>query len=212
MKLLIIDTTKPTAFIVAKVDEESFVKIIPDTQKHSEELLNGIDYILSSAGVTISNFDAVAAITGPGSFTGIRIGMSTVKAFACAYKNLKVLSATNFDILKSYVKNGTIVLKNTSTACYMAKVKNSKIIETNIVNYEDVSAQSEGKVFAIEQEHLNNVLSYINLNTITNYEKLLEDYFVNEFNKKNFVALNNFSPYYMQLSQAERELKDKNND
>lgn len=211
MKLLIVDTTKLTAFIVAVCDDLNYVKIIPETQKHSEELLNGIDTLLGSAQVELKNFDAVAAVTGPGSFTGIRIGMSTVKAFVCA-NNHKLLSATFFEVIASEIKNGTVILKNTSTTCYLAVIKNGKIIKEDIVEYVSLKDVCVGPVYALSQEHFENQLSYININSIDNYPEILANYFIDKFNKKKFVDINNFSPYYMQLSQAERELKEKQND
>lgn len=211
MKLLIIDTTKLTAFIVAVCDELNYVKIIPETQKHSEELLNGIETLLNGAGVELKDFDAVGCVTGPGSFTGIRIGMSTVKAFVCA-NNLKLISGTFFDIIGSYVKNGTVILKNTNKTCYLAQISNAKVKNSEVVEYSKLDSFKSASIYALEQEHLQNQLSYINISTINNYPEILASYFVNKFNKKQFDDINSFSPYYMQLSQAERELKDKRND
>lgn len=211
MKLLIIDTTKLTAFIVAVIDDTNYIKIIPETKKHSEELLNGVDTLLTSAETKLKDFDAVACVTGPGSFTGIRIGMSTVKAFVCANNN-KLLSATFFEVMASKIENGTIILKNTSTTCYLAVIKNGKIIKQDVVEYVNLKESCEGVVYALSQEHLETQLSYINLTTIDNYPQILAEFFADKFNKKAFVDINNFSPYYMQLSQAERENKEKQND
>ena len=49
---------------------------------HSNRLLNDIDVLLSGAHVALSEIDLVAVATGPGSFTGLRIGIATVKALA----------------------------------------------------------------------------------------------------------------------------------
>jgi tRNA threonylcarbamoyladenosine biosynthesis protein TsaB len=51
---------------------------------HSERLLPAIDFILKSQGFGISDVEAYAVAAGPGSFTGIRIGLSLVKSFAFA--------------------------------------------------------------------------------------------------------------------------------
>lgn len=49
---------------------------------HSQTLLPLIDAALSAAGKTIQDMDAVAVSAGPGSFTGVRIGMGTAKGLA----------------------------------------------------------------------------------------------------------------------------------
>ncbi|MCL2775456.1 MAG: tRNA (adenosine(37)-N6)-threonylcarbamoyltransferase complex dimerization subunit type 1 TsaB [Oscillospiraceae bacterium] len=49
---------------------------------HSENLMPMIDYTLKCAGVALSEIDLFAVANGPGSFTGIRIGVATVKGLA----------------------------------------------------------------------------------------------------------------------------------
>ena len=49
---------------------------------HSNRLLNDIDVLLSGAHVALPDIDLFAVATGPGSFTGLRIGIATVKALA----------------------------------------------------------------------------------------------------------------------------------
>jgi tRNA threonylcarbamoyladenosine biosynthesis protein TsaB len=49
---------------------------------HSERLMSTVDRVLSDTGVTLADIDAFAVSIGPGSFTGLRIGVSTVKGLA----------------------------------------------------------------------------------------------------------------------------------
>ncbi len=51
---------------------------------HSRRLLTGIDWLLGENRVAISDIDGLAVGLGPGSFTGLRIGMATVKGLATA--------------------------------------------------------------------------------------------------------------------------------
>jgi tRNA threonylcarbamoyladenosine biosynthesis protein TsaB len=51
---------------------------------HSERLMTEIDHILKQSGVEINDMDVFAVAIGPGSFTGLRIGLSTVKGFSFA--------------------------------------------------------------------------------------------------------------------------------
>jgi tRNA threonylcarbamoyladenosine biosynthesis protein TsaB len=49
---------------------------------HSERLMTEIDHALKQAGLKVSDIDVFAVSIGPGSFTGLRIGLSTVKGFS----------------------------------------------------------------------------------------------------------------------------------
>ena len=51
---------------------------------HTTQLLRCVDDVLREAGVALSDLNALAATIGPGSFTGLRTGLATVKAFASA--------------------------------------------------------------------------------------------------------------------------------
>lgn len=49
---------------------------------HSQDLIENIDAVLKEAGVELSTIDLLAAAIGPGSFTGLRIGLATAKSLA----------------------------------------------------------------------------------------------------------------------------------
>jgi tRNA threonylcarbamoyladenosine biosynthesis protein TsaB len=53
-----------------------------DPRPHSERLLPAVDRVLALAGTALDEVDAFAVSIGPGSFTGLRVGLATVKAFA----------------------------------------------------------------------------------------------------------------------------------
>lgn len=49
---------------------------------HSSTLLRDVEHVLDESGITLSEIDVFAVATGPGSFTGLRIGLATTKSFA----------------------------------------------------------------------------------------------------------------------------------
>ena len=86
MKLLAIDTSGPVCGVAVMKDgaivyEASAI----NKMTHSVNLLPMIDTACQSAGLTIADLDRIAVVVGPGSFTGVRIGVSTVKGLAHAH-------------------------------------------------------------------------------------------------------------------------------
>ncbi len=85
MKILGIDSSGMTAS-VALVTGDSLVSeyTVNNKRTHSETLLPMIDEMLRLAGTEPAELDAVAIASGPGSFTGLRIGAATAKGLALA--------------------------------------------------------------------------------------------------------------------------------
>jgi tRNA threonylcarbamoyl adenosine modification protein YeaZ len=64
---------------------------------HAEHLTADISTLLDSAGATIAQVDLLACAEGPGSFTGLRIGMATAKGFAAA-RGIPFVAVPTFDM------------------------------------------------------------------------------------------------------------------
>lgn len=96
---LAIDTSSKYLTVVAVKGENRVVSFLPDcAMQHSVLLMDEVEKTLEKAGLTPSECDYFAAVTGPGSFTGIRIGISCAKGFATAL-NKKCRGVTSFDVV-----------------------------------------------------------------------------------------------------------------
>ena len=85
MILLALDTTAATATAALFRDGALLAEREADaSRKHAETALPMIDDLLEEHGVTISQVDLFAVDIGPGSFTGVRIGVSLINALAFA--------------------------------------------------------------------------------------------------------------------------------
>ncbi len=83
MILLAIDSTARACSAALGRDEHMLVCMQNDTgNTHSEQLLPMIENCLSRASLTFGDIDAYACTVGPGSFTGVRIGVSVIKGLA----------------------------------------------------------------------------------------------------------------------------------
>lgn len=82
MKILAIDTSSKICSVAILEDTEIIIeKHIEDELTHSQKLMPLIDELLKKCNLKIKDFDLLSCCIGPGSFTGVRIGVSTVKAF-----------------------------------------------------------------------------------------------------------------------------------
>jgi len=85
MRLLALDTTTGCGSVALLENNRLLAEINAESGlTHSARLLRTVDFLLGKNGLEISDLDGFAVAAGPGSFTGIRIGLSTVKAFAFA--------------------------------------------------------------------------------------------------------------------------------
>ena len=87
MKILGVDTSTPIGS-VGLIDGERFVAehTLSIVKAHSSRLMPAIDQILKWGDLTVHDLDACAVGIGPGSFTGIRIGVGTIKSLCYALK------------------------------------------------------------------------------------------------------------------------------
>jgi len=83
MKILVIDTSGPVCGTAVMDEEHVFSEFTAQNRlTHSTSLMPMIEAVLQAAGAGLSELDALAAVTGPGSFTGVRIGVATAKGLA----------------------------------------------------------------------------------------------------------------------------------
>lgn len=83
MNLLAVDTSGPVAGVAVLRDGEiAYEGAAVNRLTHSVNLMPMIEEALGRAGLDISDIDYYTAVTGPGSFTGVRIGVSAVKGMA----------------------------------------------------------------------------------------------------------------------------------
>jgi tRNA threonylcarbamoyladenosine biosynthesis protein TsaB len=99
MILLALDTTGPNGSVALIEDRRLLAEAGFEAQlNHSEKLLASLDHLLKNAGRDIREVTGFAAAAGPGSFTGIRIGLATVKALALA-SGVRVAAVSGLEAL-----------------------------------------------------------------------------------------------------------------
>ncbi len=105
MNFLAIDTSAAHLTVIAQKGEKVETAFIRDSlHAHSVRLMDEIDGVLSRAGLSLSECELIASVVGAGSFTGIRIGIATVKGL-CFASGVPALAVTSFDAL-AYAERG----------------------------------------------------------------------------------------------------------
>lgn len=84
-RMLAFDTSADvTAVAVLEADAIVVEECAPTAERHAEMLLPRMEQCLARAGVTLGQIDVFAVGIGPGSFTGVRVGVATAKGLALA--------------------------------------------------------------------------------------------------------------------------------
>ncbi|MGV8072984.1 MAG: tRNA (adenosine(37)-N6)-threonylcarbamoyltransferase complex dimerization subunit type 1 TsaB [Syntrophobacteraceae bacterium] len=99
MKILAVDTSTSSGS-VALLDEMRVMAewTLHSAQTHNRRLLKTVELLLKEVGWAASEVDAFAATVGPGSFTGVRIGLTTMKTLAWAL-NKPLIGIASLDAL-----------------------------------------------------------------------------------------------------------------
>ena len=112
MRVLAVDTQSKVMAVVIVTEDSEVGLVVNAGVTHSQTLMPTIDKVLGDNGLSIEDIDAYAVDIGPGSFTGIRIGVNTVNALAYATSK-RVVEFDAFDANESkYLTVGAIDCKH----------------------------------------------------------------------------------------------------
>ncbi|MBR4038648.1 MAG: tRNA (adenosine(37)-N6)-threonylcarbamoyltransferase complex dimerization subunit type 1 TsaB [Clostridia bacterium] len=85
MNILMIDTSGPACSVAVMKDGQIICELqLTSGKTHSQRVMPMVDQALTMCEMTVADIDLFGAVAGPGSFTGVRIGVSSVKALAHA--------------------------------------------------------------------------------------------------------------------------------
>lgn len=126
MKILGIDTSSKRCTVCILEDNNMIIELHSDDEKtHSQTLMPLIDEMFKKTDLSLKDIDMLACCVGPGSFTGVRIGISTAKAFADVY-NFKTFGVSSLEGLAYNIKEEISLLHTSSAAETGSSPENSK--------------------------------------------------------------------------------------
>ncbi len=193
---LAIDTSSRHLTVYAQKGDKSVLRHLPDcAMQHSVVLMDEIDKALKEISLTPQECGFFAAVTGPGSFTGIRIGIATVKGFALA-ANKPLKSLTAFDLIAHNVnsKKTFVVIDAAHAHYYVCGYEGKKVIFSPAYLSEEEVAALPAPLFGFEDL------------PFENYTKLEVKNCLKEAALKCGELSNDMHALYVRKSQAEEAL------
>lgn len=110
MRLLAIDSATPVAGVAILEDDKLLREAFANLGKtHSETLLPLVDRVLRECNLTLPEMDGVAVTGGPGSFTGLRIGLALAKGL-CLGAHLPLIAVSTLEVLAANLPFNTAVI------------------------------------------------------------------------------------------------------
>ena len=227
MKILSVDSSSVTASVAitenGRILAENFIN---NGLTHSQTLMPMVEKTINESGISVKDIDLFAITNGPGSFTGVRIGIASVKGMADAL-NKKCLPVSTLEAIAEPLKNEDVIACSVMDArcnqVYTALFyKGNRISDDKAVLIDELGEElkqydkkivfiGDGSVLCYEKLHqiiqncdiADEKIRYIHGSSIG---------FVAENIIKNGAELvnsENLVPFYLRLPQAERELNNK---
>lgn len=225
MKILAIDTS--TTHSSCSVMEDNNIVgdfSINQSMSHNEILLVMVDEVLKKLNIDIEDIDLFVAVTGPGSFTGIRIGVTVVKALAMALNKpivaVNTLEALSFGIFSDKKKIPLIDARGERVYYGVYEgISNTNIFAPALLTIDELLEEFSNKgefVFAGDCVNLykDRILKNKNfeitpacLNSCISRNACVIG--KHKFESGDISDCFNLSPEYVRLSQAQRDMENK---
>jgi tRNA threonylcarbamoyladenosine biosynthesis protein TsaB len=127
MRLLVCDTSNSTCSAGVYEDGEAIhYELSFETLTHSETFMPLVHRVMEQAKTSHSDLDGYAVTVGPGSFTGIRIGLAAVKGMALA-AGKKCIAVSSTEALARSCENATMTPKNETLIVPAIDARNNRV-------------------------------------------------------------------------------------
>lgn len=202
--LLAISSSTKKAYIALKTEKFSDFCEIDANCKQSENILYQIDELLSRHEMTIDDINNIAVVVGPGSFTGVRIGVALVKGFCAGNREINVYPVSSFDFMAETVEapqEDFVCVINALSGLYFIKKfdKNKKAISKESMITAEELADIKGKKIGLEEENVCERKIELNAEALLALSQKV-------ISEEKSVKPEHLTPIYLRNSQAEENL------
>lgn len=225
MNILAIDTSSQNA-TVALLNEERLIGeyTINNKKTHSQIIMPLIEDLIEKSGLDISDIDVYATGIGPGSFTGLRIGVATCKAL-CQAGNKKIIGISSLEILAKSInftdKTVCAIIDARRNDVYNAVYKSGMCLKAdrtiNIETLLDELGDSE-TIFVgdgvnihkdLIKEKMGNKAFFAPKSVMMSKAGVLAEIAFEKALNNEFDDISTLNPIYLRTSQAEREYNER---
>lgn len=233
MRLLALDSSAASASVALADDEFILGEFYINTSlTHSQTLMMMVKSLLDNTRTDIKSIDAFAVSVGPGSFTGVRIGVSAIKGMAYALNKPCVPVSTLYAMAFNLIGLGNSLVCSVMDArcnqvynAFFEISDNSvnRIEEDRAISIDDlekeIKSKYNNKIVNLVGDGAN--LCYNNLNKKIPNLRLLPEHLLYQrafgvsqaggslYNEGAFLSASELNPVYLRMPQAQRELKSR---
>lgn len=210
MITLFLDTST-TKFIVGIYKDFNclFLDIDDNNMDLSSKVLPKIDYALKKCDLMLNDINKIIVVNGPGSFTGIRVGVTIAKTLAWT-KNIDILTVSSLELLATTTtdKEYVVPLIDARRDCFFSGVylNGKNVLEDQYIS-KDKLIEKIKKLTSIDNVCF---VSYDNINDLDiNIPKLNIEKLIKKYSKKKSLNPHLVNPNYLKRVEAEEKLDDK---
>lgn len=229
MIILGLDTSGPACSVALTKDGQLIQEIVMNTAlTHSETLMPAIEKVMDGADARVSDLDAIAVIAGPGSFTGVRIGVCAGRALAHA-GNLPVCRIDSLEALAAGAPNARGIVcpildarrmqVYSAAFCVSAEGKPGRILEDDarkLADFLEILPKDEELYFtgdgvAVHENAIREILGG-RAHFAPVHARILRASsacFLAEDKKDEWMKYDRLTPIYLRAPQAERERNER---
>lgn len=205
MKYLFINTAISVS-TVAFIENDIILSICEECNSNdlSEKIFLMIDKVFNESGYTPNDLNKIFIVNGPGSFTGIRIGLAIAKTMAWAL-NIDLIPISSLELIATTPSNVPVVsLIDARRNCVYAGAYDhdlQKIMQNQYISLEELV-----KLYPDDT-----TVKYVSYDTfdIINTERPVIDYIrvIKKHEHDSVVSCHNVNPIYLKLTEAEENRK-----
>lgn len=209
MKILSIDTASNICGVSILEDDQLICNMDTDTGRtHSENLMPLIEQAFNKTGLSLKNIDLITCDIGPGSFTGIRIGVATTKAFNDSLNipcvGVSSLEALAYNLKDTINENDVIcsIIDCKNNNCYFALYQKKNTILSNLI---EPQAESVEVCLSILKSYCEDTLKNASIYFIGDGSEIFKSFIQETFPDARFASadLNNLNSYSLGIAGLE---------
>lgn len=215
LKTLFIDSSRKSLSVaLANEDKLVFVSNVNSYSKHSNFLMNEISKILNKFNLKPEDIDNYVILNGPGSFTGVRVGVTVSKTLAWTLSK-KIYTINNLEALKVGIKDDIIisVIPDKNDFSYVG-IYDDKTEEKYLSIDDDLLNIHNKSITIVSMEsstYLNNLIEKLSKSNDVK-TKIIDDYdYINVINyalSKESINPHLVKPLYLKKIDAEKKKND----